>query len=97
MRRELKAKGERKSFRIALDLLIQVPDLYSVEFCEIRVEDDSLPTENENFSNQLFLRSQLRSLPYLETRSKLEVSSRIAAGSRLEQREAPHYAPTSSN
>lgn len=31
MRGELKAEGERKSLRIALDLLIQVPDLYAVE------------------------------------------------------------------
>ena len=35
MRRELKAKGERKSFRIALDLLIQVPDLHAIEFGKV--------------------------------------------------------------
>ena len=49
MRGELKAKGERKPFRIAFDLLVQVPDLYAVEFGEVGVEDDPLPTQNEDF------------------------------------------------
>ncbi len=49
MRRELKAKGERKSFRIALDLLIQVPDLHAIKLGEVSIEDDSLTTEDEDF------------------------------------------------
>lgn len=49
MRGDLKTKGGRKSFRIAFGLLIQVPDLYAVEFGKVCVEDDSLPAENEDF------------------------------------------------
>ena len=45
----MKAEGGRKSFRIALGLLIQVPDLDAVEFREVAVEDDSLATQNEDF------------------------------------------------
>jgi hypothetical protein len=44
----LKAKGERKSFRVALDLLVQVPDLYAIEFGEVGVEDNALATENKD-------------------------------------------------
>jgi hypothetical protein len=49
VRRELKAKGERKSFRITFDLLVQMAGLYTVEFGEVAVEDDSLSAENEDF------------------------------------------------
>ena len=49
MRGELKAEGGRKSLRIALGLLIEVPDLHAVEFGEVAVEDDSLPAQNEDF------------------------------------------------
>ena len=49
MLRQLKPKGERKSFRVALYLLIQMPDLYAVEFGKIGVEDNPLSAENEDF------------------------------------------------
>jgi len=71
----LKTKGERKSLRIALDLLVQVPDLHAVEFREVGVEDNSLPAQNEAFSNQLFLRLQALSSPYVEARFKLEITN----------------------
>jgi hypothetical protein len=54
VRGELKAEGRRKSLRIALGLLIEVPDLHTVEFGEVAVEDDSLPTQNEDFGINFF-------------------------------------------
>jgi hypothetical protein len=47
--RQLKPEGGRKSFLVALYLLIQMPDLYSVEFGKIGVEDNPLSAKNKNF------------------------------------------------
>ena len=49
MLRQLKPEGGRKSLLVALYLLIQMPDLYSVEFGKIGVEDNPLSAKNEDF------------------------------------------------
>jgi hypothetical protein len=47
VRRELKAERKRESLGIALDLLVEMPGFYAVEFREVTVENDSLPAQNK--------------------------------------------------
>jgi hypothetical protein len=50
----LKAESERKSFGVALHLLIESPDFYVIQFGEIGVEDNPLSSQNEDLRITLF-------------------------------------------